>query len=115
MIGTKNVINALMANAKLVELTKGAIHPVIARYGTDCPYIIVRTDSMEVRRSKRGYQEGVTYTVAVIAVADSYEMLMQLVEEIQKMDTNLYEANSYRESYEEPDKLVAELIINYSV
>ena len=115
MIGTKNVINALMANAKLAELTRGAIHPVVARFGTDCPYIIVRTDAMEVRRSKRGYREGVTYTVAVVAVAESYEMLMQLVAEVQKLDTNIYEVNSYHESYEDPDKLVAELIISYTI
>lgn len=115
MISTKNVINALKSNAELAKMTKGAIHPVVARFGTECPYIIVRTDAMEVRRSKRGYPEGITYTVAVVAVAESYEMLMELVSEIEQLDTNIYEISSYRESYEEPDKLVAELLITYTI
>ena len=114
MNATKHVIDALLSNQQLKAMTKGAIHPVIARYGTDCPYIIVRTDAAEMRRSKAGHINGVTYSLSIAVVADSYNELMQLVQLVEQLDTNKYEVNGYRESYEEPDKLVAEININYS-
>lgn len=110
MKATQIIINKLLSNDALKELTNGAIHPVIARFGTASPYLVVRTDAVEKRYSKMGVQVGTTSTVNVLCVADSYEEMVLIADEVNKLAGDNIEISSYRETFEEPDKLVAEFV-----
>lgn len=108
---TKYIINALLANRTINELTGGAVLPVIARFGTPSPYIVVRTDAVDCRYGKAGTRVGETANVNILCVADSYGEMAQIAEEVAKLCGETIEISSYRESWEEPDKLVAEIVV----
>lgn len=107
---TEKVIAMLLADDVLAKNVNGNIRPVVAKYGTTIPYIVVSTENASVNRMKFG-AFSVMATVLVTIVTNSFGDLRRMVDRMCAKDGKEFDVEGYKEDYGE-DNYVAQLTIN---